>query len=64
MDNAYNSIDGNLNAQRYRDEVLRPIVRPIFLMASVTNRCISLFPVMKSIDYSLMNSFKLTDFLI
>ena len=22
-------IDGNLNAQKYRDEILRPIVRPI-----------------------------------
>ena len=41
-------IDGYLNAQRYCDEILRPIVRPISFKVhvSVTNKRISVFPVM------------------
>jgi hypothetical protein len=39
-------IDGNFNAQKYRDEYLTPIVRPISFKVYVTNRCISVFPVM------------------
>ena len=39
-------IDGNFNAQKYREEILSPIVRPISFKVSVTNRCISVFPVM------------------
>ena len=30
-------IHGKLNAQRYHDEILRPIVRPISFKVSVTN---------------------------
>ena len=39
-------IDGNLNAQKYSDEILRPILMPIFVKVSVTNRFIYVFPVM------------------
>jgi hypothetical protein len=39
-------INSNLNAQKYHDKILRPIVRPVLFKVSVTNRCIYVFPVM------------------